>query len=236
MREKCKFLFLVWTVGLVGGLLFTILRITGRVEISGYEKRKLRPGGEGVVLISNHPSLWDPALLPFLPFPWYLFNLKYVFFSVADKENYYDKWWFFPFREFCLPIARGNPREELRALEKMRDNSARGINQILFAESGRTFRGEDFKFSPSGRKIRRFKKGFRRLFLDGILILPVWTEGGEEVLPNKLAFPRFPHFSFPRLWKKTIIKIGEPISLAGIPKDKIVEAIEDIILQLGDGS
>ena len=235
MREKVKLFLLVWTVSLFLGLVFLVLRLTKRVEVSGYSRKKLEPGEKGLILVSNHPSLWEPMLLPLLFFPWFLFSLRLIPFSIVDKENYYDKRWFTPLRLVCLPIKRGSPREEVKSMEKMKEALAQGKILILFAEGGRTFKGEEFKSSPSGRKIRKFGKGLKRLFSNGeIIILPVWTEGGEKVVPNALSFPRFPHFVFPRIWRKTIIKIGEPFRIEGVSKQEMIEIIEGTLLELGE--
>lgn len=236
MKEKNKLLIIRWTMGLFFGLIFWILKLTRRVKVQGYDRRKLDPENSGLILISNHPSFWEPALLPFLFFPWYLLSSRFIPFSIVDKKDYHDKWWFFPFRGVCEPVERGNPKEEIKAIDRMREKLSQNQALILYGEGKRTFRRPfeeswEVKRSESGKVIRKFPQGIRRLFLDiSPLVLPVWTEGGDKVIPNLSSSPRF----LLRIWRQTIIKIGEPRKLEGISKKKIVETLEDILLNLGE--
>jgi len=234
MGEKMKLLLLVWTIGFWGGVLFWFLRITGRIRIEGYRKGKFASGNRGLVLISNHSSLWEPVLLPFLFFPWYLVSLKFIPYSTPDKRNYYQKSWFLFLRPVCIPIERENKRDELKTLERLREMAQEGKILILFPEAGRTFKGTEFRFSKSGRKIRRFPSGVRKLFTNmntNFKVLPVWVEGGERVIPNQPEFPR--HFPRLRLLKRVRMIIGETAESESVPKDKerINEYLENILLK-----
>jgi len=246
MKEKIKLFVAAWSIGLLGGLLFWLLRITNRVKVQGCERRKLDPKSKGLILIHNHPSLWEPALLPFLFFPWYLFSSRFAPFSVPDKNNYYDKWWFSFLRIVCIPMERGNLKGEVRALRQIQEKLGEGKIIILAPEGGRTFKGEEFKVIREGKldvvkslpeidsrgnkAIRRFKPGIGWLASkNNVEILPVWTEAGERVIPNEFSFK----LPFPRFWRQARIKIGEPIDLGELPKKEIIELLEDSILKLG---
>src|SRR4030042_5493739 len=230
---------MAWSIGLLGGLFLWLLRITTRVKVQGYSRSKLEPRDKGLILIHNHPSLWEPALLPFLFFPWYLFSLRFVPFSTPDKINYHDKWWFSFFRIVCIPIERGNLKGEVRALKGMKERLAEGKILILAPEGGRSFKGEEFKIVRRGEievvkglseidlkddiLLRRFKSGIGWLvFNTKAVVLPVWTEGGERVIPNGPSF----QLPFPRFWKQTRIKIGEPLDLEKLSKEEINEFLE----------
>lgn len=245
MKENIKLRGITWSIGLLGGLFFWLFRITTRVKVQGYERRKLEPRDKGLILIHNHPSLWEPALLPFLFFPWYLFSSRFVPFSTPDKKNYYDKWWFSFFRVVCIPIERGNLKKEVKALKRMQEKLAEGKILILAPEGGRTFKGEKFKVIREGkievveglpeidlrdgRAVRRFKPGIGWLVCNTkAKVLPVWTERGERVIPNEFSFK----LPFPRLWRQTRIKIGEPLDLGRLPKEEITEFLEDAILKV----
>jgi len=78
---------IVWTIGLAGGLGFLTLRFLGSVDVSGYKIEKFIPSKKGLLVIYRHPSLVEPALIPFLFFPVYLFYPKSVPFSAPDKKN-----------------------------------------------------------------------------------------------------------------------------------------------------
>jgi len=234
-------LAVLWTIGALGGTLFFLLIIFGRIRLTGYDIKKLYPSKKGLIVIYNHPSLWEPGLLPFLFFPFFLFSLKFAPYSAPDKRNFFDKWWFYLIRCLCIPIDREKGRTKgLREL-------IRSVNQgkivMVAPEGGRTDKGEEFKvLENKGKivvkkkkelklndihKIRRFQRGFSALLkLTEAAVLPIWTEGGNRVIPNKDSFPKGPYFLIPNLKAKTIIRIGERIKI------KDANQLEDILLKL----
>lgn len=246
MKDKIKLLSVSWTIGIGGMLLFWFYLLTTRVRIQGYTWNKLKPKkNKGLILIHNHPSLWEPAVLPFLFSPWYLFSPRFVPFSTPDKKNYYDKWWFF-YRAVCIPVERGNLKEEARALMRMQKKLKEGGVIIMAPEGGRTYKGEEFKVIKNGKieivkdlseddlksckAVRRFKSGVSRLVYNTEAeIIPLWTEGGEDVVQNR----NNALYTFPRLWKQAKIKIGKPLDVSGLPKKEIVEYLEDSMLKTG---
>ena len=251
MKEKFNKLFLifyVWTIGMVGGILFWLLVVLGRVRVEGYKLKKILqfikfPGGK--IVIHNHPSLIEPALIPFLFFPFYLFFPSAIPYSTPDKKNCYAKWWFIPLRPVSVPVQRGEEREEekegkfefhRRLLEKIK----KGCVVILAPEGGRTFRGGEFgefkvikngkimirkswqKVKDESFKIRRFQKGLSSLLRKQTAFLPVWTEGGEEIIPNKDSFSKTLLSSFPKFWIGEIIKSQDLSNL---------EELEEVLLK-----
>lgn len=248
MKEMIKnverFLVLV-TIGALGETLFTLFRIFGRIEIQGdWSKENLMPSKGGLIVGGNHSSLWEPGLLPFL---WVLhflfsFSFKFVPFSTPDKINFFNKWWFWAIRLFCIPIDR--ERGRTKGLRELIKNVNQGKIVILFPEGGRTHKGDEFKIIKKGEiiikkkdeltpednnlpKIRRFQRGFSALLkFTNADILPIWTEGGDRVIPNKSHFPRGPYFLYPDIKAKTIIKIGKRI------KTKDIFEAEDELLKL----
>ncbi len=240
MGKKIKLFLTIWTVGFFFGVVFWLLKLTKRVEIFGYKNllryfEEFAPKNKPLIVMSNHPSLWEPGLLPFLFFPRYLVSLKFVPFSLPDKKNFFDKGWFALLRPVCVPIERGNRREELKTMFALKDRLKEGKILILFPEGGRTYLGKEFKFSVCQDRIRRFPKGIERLFDGSCLVLPIWSEGGEKVIPNKITFPRGPYFLYPRIWKKTRICIGEPFQLPeNLSKGEIREFLEDKLLELSE--
>lgn len=238
INERIKLLLLVWTVGFWGGFLFWFLVILGLIEVRGYRRDKFIPKDRGLILISNHPSLWDPVIPPFLFFPLYLFASGRIPISTPDRSNYYDKNWFFLLRVVCIPIERDEIRTAPATLERMAEAVRQGGTLILFPECGRTpidRKKRGYRFSPSGKKIKRFPTGISRLFLiENLIILPIWMEGGDKVIPNLLEVPYY--FPFPRIWNKVKIVIGEPIYSENLPQEKrkINQYLQDLLLELAD--
>ena len=65
-------------------------------------------------------------------------------------------------------------------------------------------------------------------------VLPLWVEGTEGILPNS-PNPEELYSTFPRFWKRAIIKIGNPLKFSGDEdKEKIVKEITSSLLQLAD--
>jgi 1-acyl-sn-glycerol-3-phosphate acyltransferase len=223
-------------VGSLGGVLFWALKVTRRVKVKGYEKNKFDPKGRGLMLICNHPSPAEPMFLPFLFFPWYLFSLRFIPYSLPDRE-YYDKWWFLPFRKVCMPVGRESKREEIKALKEMERMLKDGKVIILHPERERNFEkgAKDSRFSNSGKRMKKFRSGVRQIFLrTNCLVLPVWMDGGQKVIPNKNDYPPWSHFQWPRLWRKVTIKVGEPMELLNFSKNEVVDYLEDTLLELAD--
>jgi 1-acyl-sn-glycerol-3-phosphate acyltransferase len=233
MKRKIKILVLVWTIGVLGGISFWLLVLFGRIRLKGYQRRKFNPGNKGLVLISNHPSLLDPIILCFLFFWSYLFSFKRIPYSTPDKKNYYDKWWFWPFRLVSVPIERGSRKKELVSLKRIRKLVKERKVVILFPEGGRTFKGKEFKFSETGERLRKFPIGIRKIFLGmDCEILPIWLRGTDNVWENQLDFPDV--FPFLKFWKKIEIIIGEKINSLQLPQEKkeIVEWLENYLVEL----
>jgi len=227
--KKVKLFLTVWLVGLIGGIVFWVLRLTKRIEVFGYKKDKFISKDKSLILISNHPSLWEPAILPFLLFPRFIFSRKQIPFSLMDK-GYFKKKWFTVFRPVCIPIERGNRREELRTANKVEEMLKNKRTLIVYPECGRTFLGKEFRNSAthSGR-IRKFPEGIRRLVGKGSVILTIWVEGSDEVIPNRGKGL----FCFlPKIWKKTKIFIGQPFEFNEVvPVNSIVEFLENKLLE-----
>lgn len=232
MREKFKKLLLIfyfWTLGFVGGILFWLLRIFGRVEVQGYRLKKLIPPKEGLIVIYNHPSLFEPALLPFLFFPWYLFSPRMIPFSTPAKE-YYDQWWFLPFRPVSIPIQRNRAEKRYKFLKQLLQKIKEGKVIILAPEGGRTFKEGEFKIIEQGKIlikrdwrelkeksqkiIRRFQSGLSFLLKTQVTFLPIWAE------------PKISFFPLPRFWIR--IKIGKPLKGSEVSN---LEELEDLLLK-----
>jgi len=151
MSEKIKLLVVAWTVGLWGGLVFCLLRLAGVIRISGYQKRKTIPPEAGLIVIYRHPSLREPAFLPFLFFPWFLFDSRFIPFSTPGKVSYYSKWWFWAFRPVCIPVDGENYKGVRQTLEQIKAKLDKGGILVLAPGGGREFKGKTFKRLSAGK-------------------------------------------------------------------------------------
>ncbi len=232
MEKKIGLFLLIGILGIPVWMMIALAVFTRRLRIRNFKMLNLN---KGVILISNHPSLIEPALLPCL----LLINLIYkkLPISAPDKMNYYNQFWFKPFRLVCIPIARGEPKQELASLDLMKKQVEQGNILILFPEGGRTFKGEhlgrEYLVSETGERIRRFPQGLRRLFLNiDCYILPIWCRDMDKISKNTFKFSvRSMLFRF---WKNMEICFGELINSNELPADKkqIIPYLEKLLLQI----
>ncbi len=222
-------LFLI--LGVPAWLLIAVMVFSGRLKIKGWRFLKL---DKGVIVISNHPSLIEPALLPCL----LAINVIYgkLPISAPDSLNYYNKFWFAPFRLVCVPIFRGEPRLELLTMDLMRKLVELGHILVLFSEGGRTFKGDylrkGYLTTKEGERIRRFPRGLRRLFVDlDCYIAFIWCRGMDKISKNTLNFS-LTSMLF-RYWEKAEIDFGDIIKSANLPKQKkqIIPYLEKKLLK-----
>lgn len=236
MKEKIKLFALAWTFGIAGGLILLILRIFGRLKLRGNIISAKEPN-KGLLLISNHPSLWEAAIFPFLFFPNYLWDASFVPLSTPDKKNFYDKRWFIFFRPICIPISREEGSNEAAALKKIVKSLQEGRIVIIFAEGGRTYRGQEFRKSQIKKKtIRPFQSGVGLIArLSKAPIVPVWTEGGQNIIPNKSCESVKMQPFCPRIWNKMAINAGSPLQIPEkMTSRDITLWLEEKLLDLAD--
>ena len=259
MKGKIKLFLVVWVIGLIGEFIFLFLLITLRIKFRGYFRFlkllfKMLLGKEkrGLILYFRHTSLCDPASLPFFFFPFYLFFPRFIPYSTSGRK-YHSKGWFSLFRPVSILIDRENAREALKTLrEEIKPRLDKGGIVPLAPGGGRAFKGEEWKIIQDGKIeitrswdenakiIRRFQSGIGLLALEtDANFLPVWSEGGEKIIPNQATSFKF------RFWHSLKIQIGE--SFQPLKPDKIlpqkeisktrkamVEIFEDTLLKLGE--
>ncbi len=220
-----------WLYGIFIGVFFQFLKFFGLVRVLHGERFPF--WRNKVILASNHPSLLEPFLLPALFFPKYLFYPFTTPWSTPDRKNFYQRWLFrLLFEARSIAVDRTPKSSRLRrVISRMKRILEAGGNIIIFPEAGRTFKGENFLFSETGKKIRELKKGIGWLVdQTNALVVPVWVEGTDKVLPNRSD--RL--FSFPRLGKITI-KIGEILKFNDSGNKKEITAkIAQALLKLAD--
>lgn len=217
-------------VGWVLGLVFWVWRKIGRIQVKF--AIRLPEKQRGMIIVANHPSLFDPFLLPSLFFHEFAFRpLVYAPWSTPDARNFYNSWWWFWLWPRAVPIPRGDRRGEMRALHRLRDILKRGGRVIIFPEGGRTSSGNRWRTTPSGRRMRQLKRGVGWLALEtGARILPIWLEGTDKILPPGRIWPR---------WKRgqMTIKVGRLLRLLPeffVSRTSATFEIEEALLSLAD--
>lgn len=239
-------LFVLCTVGIAGGVFFCLLRLFRRIEIEGYSKAKFTPPDNGVlVVIHNHPSLWEVFALPcILFFPFYLFDKRFIPYSVPDRTNYSQLWFWFV-KPFVIPMERRNKGKLLTDIRTLVKEIKKIKVLIMAPEGGRTFKGKQFKFidkqgqiirgsdwnevKDSPAKIRVFERGISYLVeRTAAKIVWVWIEIKKDITPNPYRFPKYPYFLWYRFWRKVRIRIGESIICQKVNAGEL----EDVLLKL----
>ncbi len=236
-----KILLCGWTVGFIFGSIVAFLRLFGlvMVEKSGigiWDIVKLVAKGEKVVIIFNHPSMFEAFILPTLFFPFFLFP-RFAAISLPDHRFYWAKW-FKPFRPICVPIPRNKgPRENGEMAISIVNTINRKFITLIGAEGGRTCNGVQFK-EKEGCRIRRFEKGVGGILerTDPLVIL-AWSSGGDEIMSNvESDYAGTDKRWLPKVRLKNhafSVRFGEPVRWSKIKADDKLGALEDMMLDLG---
>lgn len=185
------------------GLMIWLLRLVGWIRVRGHENLSRNKGP--MLLVSNHPSLWEPIILPGFFFPQCLIHpIKCIPWETPDQQNYTNTWYWGVFGARFISVPRGNRRGELRALVEMIKVLRIGCKVVLFPEGGRTSKGN--RFVP-GKRMRELKNGVGKIVNKvNCTVVPVWIDGAEEILPVGTWFPRF--------WRRMDITFGRPFHSA----------------------
>lgn len=203
-----------------------ILLRTGKVEIVrkrnfNIAKETKISRGIGMLILSNHPSLVETLVLPALFWPRFWVRPSMVPISTPDEGNFMEaklfdsklKGWVKSFMMSVptIPIDRKNPLKAGKGMIRIKNSLDEGKTPLLFAEGGRTGRetNPDNLRHYEGRTIRKFQPGVAAMLKkteNPFILLPVWIEGAEMVLPINSRMPNFGrgkkiriHFGTPRL-------------------------------------
>jgi 1-acyl-sn-glycerol-3-phosphate acyltransferase len=227
--KQAAFFVLVCIFGVVLGLIFTVLRFTGKVKVKGALPKKWE---RGLLLVSNHPSLLETVLIPLLFFPRILFNpFQYLPWSTPDRrnfENFTTRWYLRWIRLFpVIPVERGQIVTAVqihefveRVVRKLKEKKA----VVIFPEGGRTSSGKIELISRKGKKMRKLKSGVSKIIaMSNCLTVPLWIDKTELVLPRGARIPKFLRA------EEIVIKIGKPII-----RRITTEEVGKILLDLAD--
>lgn len=235
LSERTSILFFSWPLGLIVGLFGLLGQFCGGIKTLHTDRLACLRKLDKVILVSNHPSVIDPFLIAFLLLWYYaLHPFRHAPLIVADRLNFYDRWWFWPLRSVMVPVDRDSDRKKAAALLRIKKAIECGRPLIIFPEGGRTFKGKDgeFLYSQGGAKIRFLQGGIGLLVRKTeATVIPIGIHGSDKVVPNsrKRLFTKF------RFWKSTTIVVGEPMRFdPKTPREQVTQEIASKILQLVD--
>jgi len=254
VTEKIKILLIVYLIGgFLAGVLFAF-RGWGWIRIWRWEKfptYKRNPGlyKNGLIVVSNHPHLLGCMLEVWLPVLFYRDYLRHPFmlrpFSVPDKSNFPDKWYWRWIKPVAVPINRKGKAEDAKhEIERLIGILKSGGICVIFAEGGRTFKGTKFQRSAKGKRVRILDRGVALLAQKtGAVVLPIWVEDVNEASSadnaNNLD-PKKLYHRLPKFWEGVIVKVDDIIKFEGIQfkgkpgGEKIVQDLTDTLLKLAD--
>lgn len=221
------FLILIYTIGMLCGVLLLVLRITGRITLIGTDY--LRKQGKGLLVVSNHPSYLEAIFLPFIFFPKFLLRpFRDVPWSTPDYQNILAPHGLFWLRYMhMIPIYRGSladAQKNAHSHRQMLSVLERKGTVILFPEGGRTSSSGKRVTSHNGKELRILQPIAERIQrMTGCTIIPVWVDGTDIVLRRKEKTPRF-------FRSRIVVRIGPPI-------EKVIstEVLQNTLLELADG-
>ncbi len=254
MKKFKEIVAILLVVYMVGALLASILlafRVLKWIRIWHWEKfptYKRNPDlyENGLIVVANHPHLLGCMFEVWLPVLFYRDYLRHPFrlrpFSVPDKGNFPDRWYWRWIKPVAVPINRkGDATEKRHEIERLIGILKSGGICVIFAEAGRTFKGTKFQRSAKGKRVRTLEGGVAVLMQrTGAAVLPIWVEDVNEALSVDNLDPKKLYHRLPRFWEGVIVKVGNIIRFKGMQfekkpgREKIVQDLTDALLELAD--
>jgi len=254
--REIRFFTVNYFVGPILGLFICVLETFGRIKFLHFERFPIWE--EKLIIVSNHPSLLEPFILPLMGFPWMnfpwifsplwsriKFSLKWfrelqkeftlpkklIPASAPDKNNFYDPLYLRLFREINIPVDRnGKARGRICSILALRRILDNGGRVLIFPEGGRTFKAirRGKTRSTNGCCLGELKEGAAWLAL----------KTDAEILPiwvdgtdRVLPNNKFP---IPRFWHKVTVKIGSPFKVQSNTRQGATLEIARSLLTVAD--
>jgi len=256
--NEIRFLVVYYLVVPALGILVCLLEAFGRIKFIHFDRFPIWE--ERLIMVSNHPSLLEPWLLPLMGFPW--MNFPWVFspvwrrfrFSLVwfkelqkefslpknlvpanapDKNNFYDPPYMRLFQGVNVPVDRnGGIEGRIGTVLALKKILNNGGRVLIFPEGSRTFKAirNGEVKTANGCRLGKLKDGAGWLAL----------KTGARVLPiwvegTDKVLPNN-SLPFPRLWNRVTIKIGAPFNVKGSTRAEATSEIADALVGLADES
>ena len=230
------------TLGTILGLrLWWSVRISRQIRIHGYHHFRDATRKGGVLIVANHPSLIEPALIPGLGWPRMLQSPRHYFFwSMPDRR-------LFPRGLKWIHLARGIEVDRSlpsslyngRALNRAKAILQSGQTVVIHGEGGRTFKWRDRQWystppkllTAGERELGELNPAILRLAIKAdALILPLWVNMPSEIRKPRTFWESFPIWLFGR-FKGVTFRFDHPAYKAPT-SDPVIEAkrLEHLLL------
>ncbi|MFC1934925.1 lysophospholipid acyltransferase family protein [Chloroflexota bacterium] len=254
--NETKFLTVNYLLAPALGLLVCLLEAFGRIKFVHFERFPI--WGKKLILVSNHPSLLEPVILPLMGFPW--MNFPWVFsplwtrirFSLSwlkelqkefrlpkkllpantpDKNNFYDPFYMKALEGINIPVDRNGKTEgRISSVLALRRILENGGRVLIFPEGGRTFKSirKSWVKSTNGKSMGKLKDGAAWLALKTNAKVLPIWVEGTDKVLPNKGIP------LPRLWHKITIKVGSPFLLPSNTRQEGTIEITRSLLALAD--
>jgi len=254
--SEIRFFVVNYLLAPILGILICLLEAFGRIKFLHFERFPIWE--ERLIIVSNHPSLLEPVILPVIGFPWV--NLPWVFSSlwsrikfslswlkelrkefslhkkllpanVPDKNNFYDPPYLRLFQRINVPVDRnGGAHGRISTVLALKKILENGGRVLIFPEGTRTFKTieESRVRSASGKELGKLKDGAAWLALKANAKILPIWVEGTDKVLPNNKFP------LPRLWNGIMIKIGSPFLVEGGTRQEATLEITQAFLELAD--
>lgn len=233
--NSIRFLVVNYLLGPFLGIMVCLLETVRIIDIRHFDRYPLWEGK--IIIVSNHPSLLEPVLIPLLGFPWMNFpwifsplwsrvkfslnwfkelqkefslQRKLVPVNAPDKKNFYDPPYMGLLQGINIPVDRdGGMRQRSSAASALKQILESGGRILIFPEGTRTFKTkpETRRRTENGKELGELK--------DGAAWLALTT--GAKIVPvwvegSDRFFPNN-ELPIPRFWHRVTINIGKTFTL-----------------------
>ena len=253
---ELEFLAVNYFVGPTLGMFVCLLEAFGRIKFLHFERFPIWE--EKLIIVSNHPSLLEPVVLPLMGFPWmnfpwvfspvwYRFKFSLAWFrvlqkefslwkklipaNVPDKQNFYEPPYWRLFQGINIPVDRnGGAHSRIGTVTALKEILESGGRVLIFPEGTRTFKAikKSRATSASGKELGKLKEGAAWLALKTNARILPIWVEGTEKVLPNNKLP------LPRLWHRIIIKIGNPFIVQGDTHKEATLEITQALLLLAD--
>jgi 1-acyl-sn-glycerol-3-phosphate acyltransferase len=254
--SEMRFLVIHYLLGSLLGILARLLEAFGRLKFVHFERFPIWE--EKLIIISNHPSLLEPVIIPLIGFPriyfpwvfsplwsrmkfslsWFKelhkeFTLqkKLIPANVPDKNNFHDPAYLRLLQGSNVPVDRnGGPHGRMSTVSALRKILENGGRVLIFPEGTRTFKAihKSKVGNANGNRLGKLKDGAAWLALKTNAKILPIWVEGTDKVLPNNKFP------LPRLWRRMTISIGHPFLARGNTRHQVTSEITQSLLILAD--